>query len=400
MVLPLLDRIRKAEEKGAWWEVPFWRNPQYVGLENTSSAEIEEAFQALARIYDAKWFLQRANDHKEAWEWPLKAYRASVAGERLERIRFNPTHPVYWYLCGDGLMVVIYLLRHGCALVAAARLGLLAPYKDRLRDPENFEGAWLELDLIFLLTRAGVQVLPAVAGAVGNRKCEFLARLGAEDLHIEAKCLTPAPDNKIVSQLEDALHRVLTVTPSTHKRAYVNFYEPLPTFRVEVLAGQGPKGLARRWPAVAQTITTHLEDVVERQAWGHHEIPGLLRYQVVPVTEGMSYFGQGGGLQPSKAAEILKIIQRGIEEAHAQLPIGAAGLLIVHSDGANRFQLQEEDFRIAFEARPSLGGLVVVDRIQSAQFIPNPFARTPISGYAVLGAILNQARRDLDSTEG
>jgi hypothetical protein len=398
MDLPLLERNRMAEEKGAWWEVPYWRNPRYVGLEDYTAVDIEEAFQALARIYDAKWFLQRTQDQRDGWEWWLRAHRA--AGESPERVKLKPRHPVHSHLCGDGPMVVVYLLRHGRALVAAARLGLLAPYKDRLRDPENFEGAWFELDLISRLAQAGAQVLPAAAGAMGNRRCEFRARLGAEDLHIEAKYLTPAPANQIVSQLEDALHQVLMVAPCTHQKAYVNYYETLPSFRSEVLSGEGPKGLARRWPSIEQTITAHLEDVVERQAWGHHEITGVLRYHIIPVTEGMSYVGQGGGLEISKGAEVLKIIQRGIEEAGAQLPAGAAGLLIVHSDEANRFRLLTEDFRAALEARPALGGLLVVDRARRPQFIPNPGAHTPISGYAVLEAILNQPHGVLGSIGG
>lgn len=397
MEVPLLDRVHKAELTGAWWEVPYWRNSRYIGLENCSAADIEDAFQALARMYNANWFLKRTQDQRDGWKWWLNAHRAAVAGERLPPKKLRSAHPVYTNLCGDGPMVVVYLVRHGRALVAAERHGLLPSFKVRLRDPENFEGAWLELDLIYLLVHQGVQVMPAAAGAVGNRKCEFLTRMGGEELHIEAKYLKPAPDNILVSQLDDALHQVLTVAPSIHQRAYVNFYEPLPSFHEEVLVGDGPKGLALRWPSLAQRITEHLEDVVERKAWGLHEIPGLLRYNVIPITEGMSYLGQGGGLHHSKDAEVLKIIQRGIDEAHTQLPSGAAGLLIVHSDGANRFRLQEEDFRAAFETRPSLGGLVVVDRIQRAQFIPNPYALTPISGYAVVSALLKQEQHEPDA---
>ena len=93
----------------------------------------------------------------------------------------------------------------------------------------------------------------------------------------------------------------------------------------------------------------------------------------------------------SKDAEVLKIIQRGIDESHAQLPTGAAGLLIVRSDEANRFRLLEEDFRGAFRSRRSLGGVMVMDSVQRAQFIANPYALTPIGTFAILRILMSQA---------
>lgn len=361
--IAFMENSRHIEKTGEWWHYPFWREERYIGLQGYSVEEVEEAFSYLKETYSAEWLLEE--------------FRLRANGQIF--------HPIAPEFLAGGYSIVGYFLNLGRSLVLAKSNDLLSGFRSRLVDRENWYGTWFELELMRVLLENGFKISKPGTGK-GNQRCEFLSSKGYEVIPIEAKYLMDAAINKSISILSEDLFHIFQFHYRVDRpKSYVREYLALPPLRAKFSLFENSEKMKIEWQSCVEKIICHLDSIVESQAWGVHEIEDLVKYKIEPIVPDMNFLGRGAGLEPSRDAEIRKIIQNAIEKGSTQFPQEQVGLIVVYTRAAMRYVLQPSDFEWAFQKRPTLGGVLLTHqyfagRIENeAQYVANPHAERDLS---------------------
>jgi hypothetical protein len=163
MASMLLERLKHALRTGEWWVPAWWQDSRYFESEHADRGGVERAFCALQQVFDGEWFLAQTTLHPAS----------------------PPSHPVTNMLLAEGLYPFHSLVSLGHALSTVQIQNLLdTELTTRLRHPDQWVGAYFELEMLAHLLRRGFTVERHPDGT-GSRKADFRATKGSEEIVLE-----------------------------------------------------------------------------------------------------------------------------------------------------------------------------------------------------------------------
>ncbi|MBI5678470.1 MAG: hypothetical protein HZC52_08305 [Planctomycetes bacterium] len=171
-----LERYNIALETGEWWNIQWWKDY----YDDQKREEIEDSFEVLKVIFDAKW----VNDQRDrvitmTKEWlrnnediVKKNNELSYLKEELEKVLkpseayqicgsilgYYPVHPLFNDLFAEGKSYFEFLVALGSDLLDVGEADLMGDLYNRLKDTNNYEGAYFELRILAYLKRRGFSI--------------------------------------------------------------------------------------------------------------------------------------------------------------------------------------------------------------------------------------------------
>ena len=163
MASMLLERLKHALRTGEWWVPAWWQDSRYFEPEHLDRSEVNQAFRELQQVFDGKWFLEQT-----------VSYQTSP-----------PSHAVIGELLAEGLSPLHNLVSLGSALSTVRKWNLLdTELITRLRHPDQWAGAYFELEMLAHLLQRGFTVERHPDGT-GGRKADFRVTKGSEEIVLE-----------------------------------------------------------------------------------------------------------------------------------------------------------------------------------------------------------------------
>jgi len=342
----VIERYNIALKTGEWWNIQRWKDY----YDDQKGEEIEDSFEVLKVIFDAKWVMgQRDHVITVTKEWLTnnedivkKNNELSYLKEELEKVSkpseayqicgsilgYYPVHPLFNDLFAEGKSHFEFLLALGRDLLDVGEADLMGDLYNRLKDTNNYEGAFFELRILAYLKRRGFSIQRHPPSGIGMKEGDIRVSKGSEVLFVELKnLLKPSEVNKNISNISYKLfHEVISGLPGSymlHLELSKNLCEKAKT----------KKGLRNLWgsiPSIVQQLKEYIVKRINNGEWGCHTVHGLAEYHLYQRQRASSG-GQGSftGLPFLQQAEIEKMFRNAVRNAVNKLPQNRPGILMV-----------------------------------------------------------------------
>ena len=167
----LLDRVRRIKSDGQWWVDPTWEAEG-----NTTPEELKRVLKILSEVFTVEWFLKATQ------------------------------HPLRKYLAAQGIPVIRRLTALGTDLAILYKDSRFEELRERLKDPNEYEGAEFELHILSKIfsTDPTAEPFPVLSS---DGKAEARIRNGDLSLLVEAKTLGPPSNDKVFQQLNEVFFK-------------------------------------------------------------------------------------------------------------------------------------------------------------------------------------------------
>ncbi|HHT9113800.1 MAG TPA: hypothetical protein ACFYD0_10815 [Candidatus Wunengus sp. YC65] len=341
-----LERYNIALETGEWWNIQWWKDY----YDDQKREEIEDSFEVLKVIFDAKW----VNDQRDrvitmTKEWlrnnediVKKNNELSYLKEELEKVLkpseayqicgsilgYYPVHPLFNDLFAEGKSYFEFLVALGSDLLDVGEADLMGDLYNRLKDTNNYEGAYFELRILAYLKRRGFSIQRHPPSGIGKKKCDIRVSKGSEVLFVELKnLLKPSEVNNNISSISYKLfHEVISEIPGS----YMLHLELSEILCEKAKTKKGQRNLWSSIPMIVQQIKEHIAKRINNGEWGCHTVHGLAEYHLYQRQRG-GLGGQGRftGLPLLQQAEADKMFRNAVRDAVNQLPQDKPGILMV-----------------------------------------------------------------------
>lgn len=281
-----LDRVRRIELDGQWWDNPTWEADG-----KTTPEALNCVLPILRRVFPSVWF------------------------------RETPQHPFRKDLTAGGIVPTSRLAALGADLAILYENSRFASLLERLKNPDGFEGAEFELRVLsrIFATDPTAEPYPVLSS---GRRAEARIRNGNRSLLVEAKTLMPPSNDKVFSYLHAVLFK--KITPLNLERIYRLEWEL--TDRGTELAETNLSRLKREWAHAVDELV----DQIRRSPLGERgnlAAGGLLRVTYYPRSEGR--FNTCPGFPLKETVGISHLFRRLVSDVRDQLVTAEPTLLCV-----------------------------------------------------------------------
>ena len=378
----ILHRLDLALQSGEWWAIPWWQDEQYYLDGVYSKAHAEQAFAALAQVFDAKWFLQ----------------------QKMPGPLHQVAHPIFGELLQEGLMPFHRLLRLGNDLhtVMQHKGNILGDLRRRLRHHQEFWGAHPELELFAHFLRGGSTIKRNPKSGSGLKRAEFEVVKGPETVFIEIKHLKQSKANTEITNISNGIFYEVIFALATNKSGILQYLELSDTLRQRAKTEEGLGKLRRECLQISQQIKSDILNKIVNGQWGHHIIDDIAEYELSPSTDDQpKAYCSLSGLPLRYEDEANKLVTNALESARVQLPKDSPGILIVISPFSLERHIVESVVNPVWsdEAYRHICGLVLVYKYFGSstanllqyhcELILNPYGIQDITHFSATREILS-----------
>ena len=398
-----LERYNIALETGEWWNIQWWKDY----YDDDKREEIEDSFEVLKVIFDAKWVMEQ-RDHviTVTKNWLVdnenivkKNTELSYLKEELEKVskpseafhlcgsilRYYPVHPLFNDLFAEGKSYFEFLVALGRDLLDVGEADLMGDLYNRLKATNNYEGAYFELRILAYLKRRGFTIQRDPPSGIGKKKGDIRVSKGSEVLFVELKnLLKPSEVNNNISSISYKLfHEVISGIPGSYM-LYLELSEIL------CEKAKTKKGLRDLWssiPGIVQQIKEHIGKRINNGEWGCHTVHGLAEYHLYQRQRaGSGGQGRFTGLPLLQQAEAEKMFRNAVRDAVNQLPRDKPGILIaelpffidsyqIRCGLSSRFKKNKQKYK-------HLSAVILMHN--RMELVRNPYAVQDVTNYAAV----------------
>lgn len=285
-----MERVRRVENDGRWWERPVWEHDG-----SPSPPDLQLILPVLRDVFPADWFLRSRG------------------------------HPMQSHFVTGGLVPVSRLTALGkdlCIVHGNSRFDTL---RDRLRAKEGFHGAEHELSVLArILSRdPTAEPYPELSG---GKRAEARIRRKGRALLVEAKTLTPPSNDKRFARLSN---RFFAIIGRLGLESQYRVEWELTQHGEELALNNGSR-LEREWDHAVEQLVARIE-ATELGERGELAGGGLLRVRYYPKIEARFNLSPGFPLQESVA--LAHLFRRLVGPVRKQLITEEPTLLCVRQIG-------------------------------------------------------------------
>lgn len=399
----VIERYNIALKTGECWNIQRWKDY----YDDDKREEIEDSFEVLKVIFDAKWVMEQRDrvitvtknwlvdnedivrnnnllsslkEKLERTSKPSEAYR--ICGMILG---YYPVHPLFNYLFSEGKSRFEFWVALGRDLLDVGEADLMGNLYKRLKATNNYEGAYFELRILAYLKRRGFSIQRDPPSGIGKKKGDIRVSKGSEVLFVELKSLLkPSEVNNNISSISYKLfHEVTSGLPGSYMLH-------LELSKILCEKAKTKKGLRNLWSSIPGIVQQIKEDIVKRinnGEWGYHTVHGLAGYHLYQRQRAGSG-GQGSftGLPLLQQAEAEKMFRNAVRNAVNQLPQDKPGILIVELPFfidsymircglSSRFKKKKQKYK-------HLSAVILMHN--RMELVRNPYAVQDVTNYAAV----------------
>ena len=334
--------LREILQTGEWWIYPWWLEDRYYMDGSFDKTEVENIFEELKKVFDARWFLGQVKetisdgdtlilkDKRIPSDFKNKLETVSETSEKFWMCRaWVHIHPLFDEFHGSRtgplpLSNLVDLARD----LREIRKNYIPKFNELLKcfkNKDQFFGARFDLWIIGNLLRLGWTITEPPTN--GKKKADLQADKGSETSFIELKRLESSRTNKEIFEFEDWI-RLSILRFTSWIPAELNI-KLLPDCLETAKIGTRTVDI-KIWRKIADYIIKHIRDDLNEKRWGPHVISGIAEYDLQPPLPNQNA-GRGTffGFQIDQEAEAEKIVQNAIVEAAEQLPKDRPGIVII-----------------------------------------------------------------------